>query len=135
MKVVIDTNVIVAGLLSPYGPCSEIVRMVSGGLLDICFDARIIAEYREVLGRSKFGFDPGNVSVLLDYIERYGDLTAPAPLKGSLPDKDDEAFLEASISSRAVCLITGNLAHFPEDSRQGVIVLSPRQFLSYFKTT
>lgn len=26
MKIVVDTNVLVAGLLSPYGPCGEIVR-------------------------------------------------------------------------------------------------------------
>ncbi|RJR26024.1 MAG: putative toxin-antitoxin system toxin component, PIN family [Desulfobacteraceae bacterium] len=133
MKVVIDTNVMVAGLLSPFGPCSEILRLASAGLLEICFDACILAEYREVLGRSKFGFDQEKVSVFLDYIERYGYLTAPEPLKGSLPDKDDEVFLAASISSQAVCLITGNLAHFPENSRKGVVVLSPREFIEHYK--
>jgi hypothetical protein len=29
MNIVLDTNVLVAGLLSPSGPCGEIVRMVS----------------------------------------------------------------------------------------------------------
>ena len=31
VRIVLDTNVLVAGLLSPFGPCGEIVRMVSSG--------------------------------------------------------------------------------------------------------
>ena len=41
MKIVLDTNVLAAGLLSPFGPCAEIVRMVSSGDLTLCLDARI----------------------------------------------------------------------------------------------
>jgi predicted nucleic acid-binding protein len=45
MRIVFDTNVLVAGLLSPFGPCGEIVRMVSSGEVTLCFDALILAEY------------------------------------------------------------------------------------------
>jgi predicted nucleic acid-binding protein len=45
MDIVIDTNVLVAGLLSPFGACGEIVRMVSAGKLTLSFDARILSEY------------------------------------------------------------------------------------------
>ena len=44
MDVVIDTNVLVAGLLSPFGACGEIIRMVSAGELTLSFDARILLE-------------------------------------------------------------------------------------------
>ena len=47
MNIVLDTNVLVAGLLSPFGPCGQIVRMVSSGELTLSFDARILAEYEE----------------------------------------------------------------------------------------
>ena len=33
MKVVLDTNVLVSGLLTPFGPSGEIVRMVAAGKL------------------------------------------------------------------------------------------------------
>ena len=49
MDIVIDTNVLVAGLLSPFGACGEIVRMVSAGELELSIDARILTEYNEVL--------------------------------------------------------------------------------------
>ena len=48
MKIVLDTNVLVSGLLSPYQAPGEIVRMCSSGTLSICYDARILGEYREV---------------------------------------------------------------------------------------
>ncbi|MRR58500.1 MAG: hypothetical protein EG824_09855 [Deltaproteobacteria bacterium] len=41
----------VAGLLSSFGPCGHIVRMVSSGELTLSFDARILSEYQEILGR------------------------------------------------------------------------------------
>ncbi len=49
MIVVVDTNVLVAGLLSPFGPPGEIVRMIVAGSLSLCFDARILSEYSDVL--------------------------------------------------------------------------------------
>ena len=68
MNIVLDTNVLVAGLLSPFGTCGEIVRMVSSGELILFFDARILSEYDEVLRRPKFRFAKEKVDALLDYI-------------------------------------------------------------------
>lgn len=57
VKVVVDTNGLVAGLLSAFGPAGEIVRMIASSALSLCFDARILAEYGDVLLRPKFVFD------------------------------------------------------------------------------
>ncbi len=131
MKIVLDTNVLVAGLLSPFGPCGEIVRMVSSGEVTLCFDALILAEYSEVLYRSKFGFDKDKVAALLDHIEHRGDTVASSPLRDSLPDPDDEPFLK--VAGKAVCLVTGNASHFPAKLCQGRKVLSPNEFLMLYK--
>jgi uncharacterized protein len=134
MKIVLDTNVVVAGLLSPFGPCAEIVRMVSSGEVTLCFDALILAEYREVLDRSKFEFDKDRVAALLDHIEHRGRIVASSPLSHSLPDPDDEPFLKVAITGKAVCLVTGNASHFPPKLCQGWKVLSPSEFLTFYKT-
>ena len=128
MRIVLDTNVLVAGLLSPFGPCGDIVRMVSSGNLTLCVDARV-SEYDEVLEGPKFRFDRGKVGVILDYIERSSYVVSSTPLKDSLPDPDDEPFLEMAISGRADYLVTGNAAHFPSELCQGVKVISPADFL------
>lgn len=130
MNVVLDTNVLVAGLLSPFGPCGEIVRMVSSGEPALCSDARILSEYNDVLKRPKFRFEPDKVDALLDFIAIRGEVVAASPLPEPLPDPDDEPFLAVAIAGRAACLVTGNRSHFPARLRQGVTLLSPREFLT-----
>lgn len=133
VRIVLDTNVLVAGLLSPFGPPAEIVRMVSSGELDLCFDPRILTEYREVLIRPKFPFESVEVDALLDQIQVKGHLVFPKPLAELLPDPDDLAFLEVALAGRARCLITGNLKHYPAKACQGIWILSPREFIEFYR--
>jgi uncharacterized protein len=133
MNIVIDTNVLVAGLLSPFGPCGEIVRMVSSGELTLSLDARILTEYQEVLDRPKFKFDKDKVAALLDHIEHRGVTVASSPLPQPLPDIDDEPFLEVAIAARSICIVTGNQVHFPMERCQGVMVHSQNDFLVFYK--
>jgi putative PIN family toxin of toxin-antitoxin system len=133
MKIVLDTNVLVAGLLSPFGPCAQIVRMVSSGDLTLCLDSRILSEYDEVLRRPKFRFRIDKVVVLLDYIEHQGHIVASSPLPNLLPDPGDQPFLEVAVAGRAACLVTGNHAHFPAKQCRTVKVLSPSEFLTFYR--
>lgn len=134
MRIVLDTNVLVAGLLSPFGPCAEIVRMVSSGDLTLDFDARILSEYDEVLRRPKFRFQTDKVVALLDYIEQQGRIVAPSPLAAVLPDPGDQPFLDVAVAGQAECLVTGNRAHFPAKQCQGVKVFSPTEFLAFYRS-
>jgi len=133
MNIVLDTNVLVAGLLSPSGPCGEIARMVSADKLTLSFDARILSEYDEVLRQPKFKFDEDRVAAILEHIEYRGHTVASSPLPHSLPDLDDEPFLEVAIAGQVACLVTGNHVHFPPKLCLGVKVLSPNEFLSFYK--
>jgi putative PIN family toxin of toxin-antitoxin system len=134
MNIVLDTNVLVAGLLMPAGPCGEIVRMVSSGELTLSFDARILSEYQEVLLRPKFRFREDDVIALLEYIRHSGTVVAASPLPHALPHADDEPFLQAAVAGRAACLVTGNRSHFPSKSCCGVKALSPQEFLNLYKS-
>jgi putative PIN family toxin of toxin-antitoxin system len=133
LRIVLDTNVLVAGLLSPFGPCGEIVRMVSSGEPALCFDARILSEYNDVLKRPKFRFEPDKVDALLDFIVNRGKAVATSPLPDPLPDPDDEPFLAVAIAGRVAPLVMGNRAHFPASLRQGVTLFSPREFLDHYR--
>jgi uncharacterized protein len=133
MKIVLDTNVLVAGLLSPFGPCADIVRMISSGDLTLYFDSRILSEYGDVLRRSKFGFQIDKVVALLDHIEHHGQIVASSPLSDLLPDPGDQPFLEVAVAGRVVCLVTGNHVHFPSKLCQGVKVVSPSGFLTFYR--
>lgn len=128
-RVVLDTNVIVAGLLSAGSPPGWILEAVVAGHLQMALDMAIRDEYEDVLHRPEFGFPPARVDDLLAVIDQFGLLVAAPPRKGlALPDADDEPFLAVALATDAT-LVTGNLRHFPMRSRAGVLVQSPREFV------
>ncbi|PKQ29978.1 MAG: putative toxin-antitoxin system toxin component, PIN family [Actinobacteria bacterium HGW-Actinobacteria-10] len=133
MRIVLDTNVLVSGLLAPFGPPGEIARLVSSGAVTLCLDARILSEYDEVLARPRFGFDQDSVAALLDYLDFASETVAAEPLLVRLPDQDDEPFLEVALARGADCLVTGNLVHFPDTARAGMTVLSPAEFMNRYR--
>ncbi|MEI6207511.1 MAG: putative toxin-antitoxin system toxin component, PIN family [Desulfuromonadales bacterium] len=133
MKIVLDTNVLVSGLLTPFGPCGEIVRMLASADVTLCYDARILSEYAEVLARPRFRFDPDRVAAILEQIEYRGTPVAAQPLSHSLPDADDEPFLAVALTGNVVCLVTGNRVHFPYPLCGKATVLSPAEFLAEWR--
>ncbi len=131
MKAVIDTNVIVSGLLKPFSASGEIVRMVADGKVQICYDARILLEYEQVLHREKLRFDSALIAILMDLIKEMGICTTGSPIKARLPDPSDEMFVEVASDSHCRLLVTGNGKHFPQKACGNVKVLTPREFLGF----
>lgn len=129
MKIVLDTNVLVSGILSPNGPPAAVLRALLTERVTLCFDERIVSEYRDVLTRTKFSFDPGLVGELIDFLEAGGSPTLADPLAVTLPDPWDQMFIEVAVSSKADFLVTGNLKHLPETARADARVVLPRAFL------
>jgi len=128
MRVVLDTNVLVSGLLSASGPPAWIVEAILTGSIELALDMAIREEYEEVLGRPEFSFPPAHVETLLSVIDRFAFWAAgvpPWPVR--LPDPDDEPFLAVAAATESV-LVTGNVRHFPIPTRRGVAVLTPREF-------
>lgn len=131
MKVVLDTNVLVSAILSPFENPASILRSILFGDLLLCYDLRIISEYREVLQRKKFNFEQQEINDLIDYLEHIAELIIPRPLKINLQDMDDLPFIEVAASANANYLITGNKKHF---SNLGIEtnfkIVSPKEFLA-----
>ena len=129
MKIALDTNVIVSGMLAPRGPPGAMLKAVLAGHLELCFDERILAEYRGVLARKKFALDEVSVRRLLDAIEENGYSIVANPISIALPDPSDMMFVEVAIAGRAEYLVTGNLKDYPEEATKNISVVSPREFL------
>ena len=133
MRVVIDTNVIVSGILNPYGSPGRIVTTLLSEALTALYDDRILSEYREVLLRPAFGFSSGDVVVVLDFVESAGEHVSAEPLSLILPDPSDLPFLEVAASGGADALITGNIKHFkPRRGEHNVLITTPADFLRRF---
>lgn len=124
--IVLDTNVLVSGLLSPHGAPARILDLVINGSVIVVLDARILSEYADVLRRDKFSFPKDMVNEIITFIERDGIITSPRPLTCTVPDPGDLPFIEVSRHAD-VPIVTGNLRHF---RNSGACVMTPVQFLS-----
>lgn len=132
MKVVLDTNVVVSGLISAHGPCGQIVGLLFEGVLEPCVDERILEEYQAVLVRPCFQIDGDDVSDTLELIRSRAEIATPVPLSVGFPDASDIPFVEVASDVGAV-LITSNRRHFPRKSCRGITVVNPRGFLDVLR--
>jgi uncharacterized protein len=129
MRIVLDTNVLVSALLRDGSIPAHVVDLWLAGDVDLMVDARISAEYRDVLARPEFGFDADDVQALMDMVDRAEHVVA-APLPLKLTDPTDAPFLEVAVASAADALVTGNVRHFRiGGATLDIPVLTPRAFL------
>jgi uncharacterized protein len=122
MKVVLDTNIVVSGLLQPKGNPAQALSLALAGAVQVCYDQRVLAEYAEVLARPRFKFDQARVREVLTKLEADGlavDATGEREL--DLPDPDDEPFLGVALAGQVDYLVTGNLSDYPVERRCGCI--------------
>ena len=134
MKIVLDTNVLVSGLLNPAGTPGRILDLISGGHLTLLYDDRILAEYRDVVARPRLRIEPLEAALIIDGIENSGLLLPAPPLDVQLPDPLDLPFLEVAEAGNARALVTGNGRHFtPVRGRVAVPVLTPAEFFEFWQ--
>ena len=105
MKIVLDTNIVVSGLLQSKGNPAQVLALALAGAVQICHDELILAEYAEVLARPRFKFDPKRVREVLNKIETDGlAVDASGESNLDLPDADDEPFLAVALAGRRIFL-------------------------------
>ena len=126
MRVVFDTNVIVAGLVSQ-GLCHEIVETHvpahTAILSQVLWD-----ELVETL-RDKFALEPDDLPLLSLY-RRLAAWVEPRPLESPVcQDPDDDWVLATAIAGRADAIVTGDGDLLAVGTFEGVAVLNPRQFV------
>ncbi len=132
MRIVLDTNVLVSGILSPTGTPGRIVDLVTSRSVTVLYDDRILAEYRDVLTRPRLRIGRAEAAAVLDLIEHEGVLVSAPPLPVVLPDPDDLPFVEVAVAGRA-SVITGNARHFlPVQGVISTAVFTPAAFLSFW---
>jgi uncharacterized protein len=129
---VLDTNVVISGILSAHGPPGRLLDLVVADRLALAFDDRILHEYRSVLARPRLGIEPGVAAAVLTAIERTGRPVAAPPIALELPDPSDLPFVEVAVAAGPVPLVTGNARHFA-GAASLCDVLNPREALGRFR--
>lgn len=133
MKIVLDTNVLISGMLNPSGPPGQIIDFLRSDVLQLVVDDRILAEYIDVLRREYFlkYYTVSDREDIIEYISKNTHYSSSSVVVHDMPDKGDTPFIEMAIT-QDVPLITGNIKHFPKQIRKGCIVVSPAQFFKKY---
>ena len=97
---VIDTNVIVAALMSKYDDAATVqimAKALSGDLIPV-YSESILTEYRDVLQRKKFKFPPDDQEYIISAIMNFGKPVIPIPSSITLSDAKDLPFYDVAVT-------------------------------------
>lgn len=139
LRVVLDANVFISGLLSEHGPPGRILDAWLERQLKVFVSVQILNEIQRVLDypRVRERLEPGLADQLVDYLAEYCECTeSKLELDILTMDPSDNIYLSCAVEARADYLVTGNPKHYQEAGNpyQGITIMTPRIFLEILQT-
>lgn len=135
MRLVLDTDVVVAALRSPSGASAALLRAVLADQATLLLSPALALEYEAVLSRPEHctaaGMTPEDVErVCLALCEVARPVTIHTRWRPQAHDPNDDFVLEAAINGRADALVSFNIRHLgPAAARFGVAVVRPGEIV------
>jgi putative PIN family toxin of toxin-antitoxin system len=139
MKIVLDTDVIVAAMRSPSGASAAILLAALDGEVEICANVALMIEYEAVCLREEHvaaaQLTAKKVQMFLDAIAA---IVIPVPShflwRPQLRDPCDEMVLEAAVNGGAQAIVSFNIKDFGIAPMQfGLRVALPRDALAQIR--
>ncbi|MDG6225099.1 MAG: putative toxin-antitoxin system toxin component, PIN family [Candidatus Thermoplasmatota archaeon] len=129
MKVVIDTNVYVSGILWN-GNESKIVDMCMDGILENHTSIDILSEVERVLSYRKFNLTNEEIDKLLKIYFSFSRLVS-IKVKSDIKSRDpsDNKILECAVVTNVDYIITGDEDLLVMKDVEGIRIISSREFL------
>src|SRR3984957_10927395 len=131
MRLVLDTNVIVAAMRSPKGASAALLMAARRERITILANVALALEYEATCRRAEHGvaagLRPSQLNIFVDaVIAMVEPVEAHFLWRPQLRDPADEMVLEAAVNGRASAIVTFNSEDFGGIPLQfGVEVLSP----------
>ncbi len=139
MKLVIDTNVIIAGFRSKHGASFQLLQRIWEGSLPFLLSVPLALEYEDVLKRpdnlAVMGLSIDEVDTVLDVLCLRGDEILIHYLwRPQLTDAKDDMVLELAVNGMAEAIVTFNVKDFqPAASHWNIATLTPGECLRNLK--
>lgn len=126
LRLVLDTNVLVAALRSRTGASFALLDALEDGAFQPIVTTALLLEYEAVLSRPSHRGDPRRLATFLDAVADRAD-RSPVRYRWrpQLPDADDEMVLEAAVNGRADAIVTFNVRDLRAATRFGLAVWTP----------
>lgn len=132
LRVVLDVNVLVSAAIRQSSIPGLVLNSWRAGLFELIVSARLLAELRDVLGRSHLArfVIPADAEELIATLEENATVVDDPPLRERLVpgDADDDYLVALARAGRAHVIVTGD-THLLEADLQPQAV-APRDFLA-----
>ena len=131
-RIVLDTNVLYAGLYSASGKSHQLLRAIADGRVRIALSTPLLFEYEEVLKRNQaiLSLSDAQVEVVLDNLCALADFQAVYFLwRPRLPDANDDMVLELAVAAQVPRIVSFNARDFRPASQFGIKVVTPKIML------
>ena len=134
MRIILDTNVLYAGLRSPQGASQVILELLADQKLTTVLTPALFLEYEErLLGDSALHALGLTDEILVDVLDELAALSlrVRVDIRWRLvsADPDDDMVIECAVNGQAAVIMTFNVRDLKvADDRFGIPVLTPREF-------
>ena len=139
MRVVLDTNVVVAAFRSRRGASRPILEAALRGRFDLLLSVPLALQYEEVLTRPKqLAAIRLTIEEIAQVLRSLFSICKPVEIRylwrPHLRDPDDELVLEAAINGRADCMVTSNERDFAGAGSFDLKIVRPSVFLGMMES-
>jgi putative PIN family toxin of toxin-antitoxin system len=131
-KIIMDTNVLFAGLYSSAGASHQILKFIDAGRITPVISTTLFFEYEDVLKRKQkeLGLSDNEIDVVLDNICALSEFQKIYFLwRPYLKDQKDDHVLEVAVAAKANIIVTHNMQDFKGVDKFGVTALRPGKLL------
>jgi len=131
-RIILDTNVLYAGLYSSEGASFRVLRAIEEGRVKIVLSTTLLFEYEEILkmNQATLELSDRQIESILDYLCMQSEHQKIYFLwRPRLPDPKDDHLLELAVASGAKYVVTHNTKDFKGMEKFGVKSLTPKDLL------
>ncbi|MEW6376669.1 MAG: putative toxin-antitoxin system toxin component, PIN family [Thermodesulfobacteriota bacterium] len=131
-RIILDTNVLYAGLYSSKGASFRVLRAIEEGKLQMVMSTTLLFEYEDILKRNQviLGLSNQEIEKILDYFCMQSEHQKIYFLwRPRLPDPKDDHLLELAIASETKLIVTHNTKDFKGVGEFGIRSIAPKKLL------
>lgn len=135
MRIVLDTNIIISGLLSETGPPGLLLKLWLEGKFELLISKAQLGELSRVFEYKKIRerIPPEQAADLLGHIDALAVVIDPLPSIRLSPDPDDNAILATAIESQADFIVSGDKTDLLSLKKaEGIPIITARQAIKHF---
>lgn len=139
MRVVLDTNALVSGVISAGGPPRRLLDGARAQTFELCSSTVLLAELLDVFSREKFSVRLAQAGLtplsIVGELRRMAHMVVPDNVPRVIEsDPDDDHIVACAVASQADLIVSGDKhLHSLGGQYKGIRIVSPTEALEFIK--